>query len=250
MHGGTMVRIGIVQLGITANVEQNLEKMLNFLQAAKRSQIEIVCFPEYSLHADIRHPVDLAPAIRRIQAACRQQAIGCIFGAYAHTGGKFKNSVYLINHAGAIHYRYDKVHLWQAESDVFAAGDTTQVIDIGVCRIGIICCWDMAFPVFVAGLAQQGAEIIFCPSYLCDYTNDQQALRAIPLVRAFENCVYFALCDAFTAVTLSESYICHPVKIQQRIAHQQGLLFCDVDLHELSDLRKYYVSLRKRFGEL
>lgn len=95
-----MVRIGIVQLGITANVEQNLEKMLNFLQAAKQSQIEIVCFPEYSLHADIRHPVDLAPAIRHIQAAYRQQAIGCIFGAYVHTGGKLKNSVYLNQSCG------------------------------------------------------------------------------------------------------------------------------------------------------
>ncbi len=237
-----MVRIGIVQLGITANVEENLEKMLNFLQAAKRSSIHILCFPEYSLHADFRHPVDLAPAIQRIRAACREQAIWCIFGTYVHTGGKLKDSVYLINDAGAIQYRYDKVHLWQAESDVFAAGDTTQVIDIGSCRIGIISCWDMAFPAFVSGLAQQGADIIFCPSYLCDYANDQEALRAIPLVRAFENRVYFALCDAFTAVTLSESYLCHPLNIRERIARQEGLLFCDVDLLELSELRKYYRS--------
>ena len=68
----------------------------------------------------------------------------------------------------------------------------------------------------------------------------QQALRALPLARAFENGVFFALCDAFTPQTLSESYLCHPQGIRQSIMHQEGLIACEVDRAELAALRHYY----------
>ena len=235
-----IVRIGVVPLAVTSIVDQNVAKICAFLQRAQQEGIQILCFPEYCLNPDLARWVDLTPAISQIQAACRQYARWSIFGAEAGEAETRKNSTYLIDPTGAIRYRYDKVHLWQSEKEHFVAGQTTQVIDIGLCRIGIICCWDIAFPAFVAGLARQGAEIIFCPSYLCDYAQDQQALRSLPLVRAFENGVYFALCDAFTPDTLSESYLCHPQAIQQSLVQQEGMIACDVDLAELAALRHYY----------
>lgn len=234
------VRIGVTSFAITAQVEQNLAQILDSIARAKGLGVQIVCFPEYCLNPAIDQWVDLTMAISEIQVACRQHEIWAIFGAESGIEQRRQNSTYLIDPTGAIRYRYDKVHLWQAEKELFHPGTMTQVIDIGLCRLGIICCWDMAFPIFVSGLAQQGAELIVCPSYLCDYEQDQAALRAIPLVRAFENCVYFVLCDAFTDITLSESMICHPLSIRQQIARTEGLLVGDLDLDELAELKKYY----------
>ena len=234
------VRVGVAQLAVTSDVDKNVAKICTFLQRARGQGLQILCFPEYALNPDLDHWVDLAPAIAQIQAACRTHELWCIFGAEAGGPDARQNSTYLIDPTGTIRQRYVKVHLWQNEKAHFVAGQHAQVIDIGICRIGIICCWDIAFPSFVAALAQQGAEIIFCPSYLCDYAQDQQALRALPLARAFENGVFFALCDAFTPQTLSESYLCHPQGIRQSIMHQEGLIACEVDRAELAALRHYY----------
>ena len=235
-----MIRIGIAQIGLTNQIRQNLAKILHFIRQAKSKNIDILCFSEYSLNPDLNYLVDLSHEIQVIQQECKDQAIWCIFGAYSYRKGRLKNTIYLVNDGGEIHYEYDKVHLWQAENEIFIPGDVTRPINIGQCEIGIICCWDMAFPEFVAQLAKEGASVIFCPAYLCDYAQDQSALRAIPLVRAFENCIYFVTCDALTDSTLSESYICHPTKVKAQILHEEGLVFCDIDLENLVMLRKNY----------
>lgn len=244
------VRIGVAQLAVTAELDQNVAKICAFLQRAQQEQVQILCFPEYSLNPVLDRWVDLTPALAQIQQACRTYGRWCIVGAEGGTKAKRTNRSYLISPTGAIHYHYDKVHLWQSEQQYFVAGQAAQVIELDLtgvdgctlhsCKIGIICCWDMAFPSFVANLAQAGADIIFCPSYLCDYLLDQEALRALPLARAFENGVYFALCDAFTPDTLSESVLCHPQRIEQRISQQEGLITSVVDSAALAALRRYY----------
>ncbi|KKM23120.1 hypothetical protein LCGC14_1618460, partial [marine sediment metagenome] len=82
--------------------------------------------------------------------------------------------------------------------------------------------------------------IIFCPSYLVDYEKDEELLRKIPLVRAFENMSYYISCDAYTDETLSESYICHPLRTLKIIKKKEGIMFEDLNLKEIDSLRKYY----------
>ncbi|MGB3916323.1 MAG: hypothetical protein WBL07_02705 [Thiothrix litoralis] len=69
---------------------------------------------------------------------------------------------------------------------------------------------------------------------------DGEPLQALPLARAFENLVYFVLCDAVSDNTLSVSMICHPLGVRQRIAQMEGVLIGDLDLAELPTLRTYY----------
>jgi len=244
------VRIGVAQLAVTTDIAQNVAKICAFLRRAQQEQVQILCFPEYSLNPVLDRWVDLTLPLAQIQHACRTYGRWCIVGAEGGTQAQRTNRSYLIGPTGAIHYHYDKVHLWQSEQEYFVAGLGTQVVTVDLagidgcpvrtCKIGIICCWDIAFPGFVAGLAQAGADIIFCPSYLCDYLPDQDALRALPLARAFENGVYFALCDAFTPETLAESVLCHPQRVEQRIYQQEGLITSVVEPAALAALRNYY----------
>ena len=62
----------------------------------------------------------------------------------------------------------------------------------------------------------------------------------MPLVRAFENCVYFATCDAFSPDTMSESVVCHPLGVRGAVRKQEGMAHCDVNLRELALLKQYY----------
>ena len=92
--------------------------------------------------------------------------------------------------------------------------------------------------VFVVDLP--GAELAVCPSALFDYAVDADALRALPLARAFENLVFFAQCDVVSPDTLSESVICHPQRELARAVRSTELVLADLDLDALGALRAYY----------
>jgi predicted amidohydrolase len=234
------LRIAVSSLRVSDDVELNLHNMLEVIPNATRMGVQIVCFPEYSLNPVIEQWIDLSEPINALQTACRKNRIWAIFGADSGNADNRKNSIYLVDHEGSIQYRYDKVHLWRSEKRVYQSGEASRVIDTGLGRIAIISCWDMAYPKYVADLAEQGAEVIFCPSYLVDYEVDGEPLQALPLARAFENLVYFVLCDAVSDNTLSISMICHPLGVRQQISQTEGILIGDLNLAELSTLRTYY----------
>ena len=119
------------------------------------------------------------------------------------------------------------------------------VIETDFGKIGIIICWDFAFPEYIKNLSSEGAQIIFCPSYLLDDAKiSKEVFRSYPLTRAFENLAYFVSCDAFTDEVLSESYICGPLKILNKIKKREGIIFTDLDLRKIAQLRKRYNCLK------
>jgi len=125
-------------------------------------------------------------------------------------------------------------------------GKENKVIETDFGKIGIIICWDFAFPNHIKKLAQDGAEIIFNPSYLLDDAKiTKEVFRSYPLTRAFENLAYFVTCDAFTDEVLCESYICSPVKILNKIKKREGIMFADLDLKKIKRLRKNYNCLQE-----
>ncbi|MCV3735182.1 hydratase (plasmid) [Rhizobium sp. TRM96647] len=74
------------------------------------------------------------------------------------------NSAMLVGPEGlAGHYR--KLHLFDAEKDVFTPGDKgLSVVDTDVGRIGMCVCYDLRFVEVVRALALQGADIVAVPT--------------------------------------------------------------------------------------
>lgn len=238
-----MIKVAAAQIKVVEDIETNLQKILAFIEQAKTNNADIVCFPEICLNSIEGNSTDVSEQIKKIQEKCKEKSIWCIFGSYIPVNNKVRNSVFLVDRSGKIQYRYDKVHLWLSEKSNTTAGKTNRVIDTEFGKIGIIDCWDFAFPSFIQKLSHSGARIIFCPTYIVDSDEDAEAMRAIPLVRAFENICYYISCDAFTDETLSESFICHPLKILQKIERKEGIIFADLNLDEIDSLRKYYDHL-------
>lgn len=59
---------------------------------------------------------------------------------------------------------YRKMHLFDNEKRWFTPGDSLPVFDIGICRIGIMICYDAGFPEVARILATKQADILFMPS--------------------------------------------------------------------------------------
>ena len=240
MQAESALRIAVAALRVERDPARNLARILGVLPRAAAAGAQLVCFPEYSLRPMARDWVDPAKAIEAIRAQCEACGVWAVFGADAGGPEHRLNSLYVIDPKGAIHYRYDKVHLWGREAEIYRPGAPSRVIDIGPARLAVISCWDLAFPRYAADLAEQGADVILCCSYLVDSDVDAEPLQALPLARAFENRVYCVLCEAVTDETLSISMVCHPLGVRQRIAHEEGLLIADLDLADLARLRVYY----------
>lgn len=63
--------------------------------------------------------------------------------------------------------KYRKIHLFMNEFDIFEKGDLgLPVFDIGICKIGMLICFDWTFPEVWRILALKGAELICHPSNL------------------------------------------------------------------------------------
>jgi len=112
--------------------------------------------------------------------------------------------------------------------------------------IGIIICFDFAFPEFIKKLSLQGAEIFFCPSFMVDYRGWEDMLRVMPLMRAFENTCYFVHCDAVTSDkrTAAMSYVAEPRGIIASREKREGMIISTLDLAAIRKLRKEFKILR------
>lgn len=235
-----MPKIAVAQIEVFDELDKNIKKVLEFIGYASFKNADIVCFPESCL-GDSRLEIN-SKQIKKIQEKCKEKAIYCIFGAHIKEKGKTFNSAVLIDRAGKIQYVYKKQHPFPGlDLENVYAGKENKVIETDFAKIGIIICWDFAFQEDIKKLSENGAQIIFCPVYLLNSAKiSKEVFRSYPLTRAFENLSYFITCDAFTDEVLGESYICSPMRVLNKIKGREGIIFADLNLKELSRLRRFY----------
>ena len=238
-----MPKVAIAQIEIDDDIENNVARILRFIDRAHQQDADIVCFPESSLGEDF---IDIgSKSIGIIRSRCAEKSIYCIFGCHLHHKGKTFNSAILVNRKGGIQYVYNKRHLFPGlDFCETSAGCGNRVINTDFGKIAIIICWDFAFPEHIRLLSKKGATMIFCPSYLLNEAKiTAEVLRSYPLVRAFENLCYFMSCDSFSKEVLSESYICSPLEVQSSIKKREGIIVADIDLDLVDKLRHTYNCL-------
>jgi deaminated glutathione amidase len=232
-------KIAVAQIKVFEETTKNVAKILKYINKADSKKADIVCFPESSL-GDATLNIN-SEEIKIIQEKCKDKSIYCIIGAHIREGNKIFNSAILINRLGKIEYIYKKIHLFPGlDLKTTSPGKKNKVIKTDFGKIAIIICWDFAFQEDIKKLSKNGAEIIFCPSYFLNESEiTKEVFRSYPLVRAFENAVYFATCDAFTSEVLGESYICSPLKILNKIKNREGIIFSELNLNELKRLKEF-----------
>ncbi len=124
--------------------------------------------------------------LRYLETLCRQHDFHVVSGFSERDGDHQYNSAVLVGPRGYVG-RYRKLHLFMNEKDYFQPGDAgLPVFDIGLCRVGMLVCFDWIFPEAWRVLALQGADVICHPSNL---VLPGLAQRAVP-IHALTNRVY------------------------------------------------------------
>lgn len=187
------MRIGYYQFRPRfGRVSQNL---LTVTTALRDAEADLVVLPELAFTGyyfrdraealRLAEDPDDSPVFEALKALCRERRLHIVTGFAERRGERCYNSAALMGPEGLIHV-YRKLHLFHEERNWFDPGDVPlRVFTINGARIGIMVCYDWAFPEVARALALQGADILCHPSNLvlgfC-----QQAM----LTRCLENHVF------------------------------------------------------------
>lgn len=166
--------------------------LLTVTTALRDAHAELIVLPELAFSGyyfrDREEAMSLAddpadsPVISALSALCREKRFYIVTGFAERNPGKDKcyNSAALIGPEGVIHV-YRKLHLFHEEKNWFDAGDIPlKVLNVKGVRVGIMVCYDWAFPEAARALALQGAEVICHPSNLVlPFCQDAMVTRCV-----------------------------------------------------------------------
>lgn len=187
------LRVGYFQFAPRfGEVENNLARVLSGLRQA---EADIMVLPELPFTgyyfedrdelASLAEETSTSKIVSALTGLCREKDFHIVTGFTEKAGDKLYNSALLISPEGLIH-TYRKLHLFNTETEYFNPGDTPLVThEISGARIGILVCYDWAFPETARSLALQGTDLICHPSNLV-LPWGQQAMQ----VRCLENGIY------------------------------------------------------------
>lgn len=175
--------------------------------------------------------------------------------------GRFANRSFLIDPAGQIVARYDKIHMFDVtvsdtetyrESAGYRPGDRAVVADTPFAKIGLSICYDIRFGYLYRALAQAGAQVLLIPSAFSPVTG---AAHWEPLLRAraIETGSY-VLAAAQTGThsasagkprqTYGHSMAISPWgEVLADLGTDCGIALVDLDLGEVSQSRKRIAAL-------
>jgi len=214
-------------------VEKNISMMSEMLDNAGKSGCDIVCLPEGWPTCDTglgmsRVEANTLNGSASVMLAKKAKEYGMyiVSGLYSWTGDTLKNIAVLYDRQGRISGVYEKVQLPDAETEQGAVpGNSLPVFTTDFGKIGILICWDSAFPEVSRILTLNGAEILFCPIW--GDVRGSESWKITARSRAIDNGVYFV-----TSIFDGHSVIVSPAgDILQESGTQGTLLTATVDLN-------------------
>lgn len=214
-------------------VEKNISMMSDMLDQAGKSGCDIICLPEGWPTCDTglgmtRVEANTLNGSASVMLAkkAKQYGMYIVSGLYSWTGDTLKNIAVLYDRQGKISGVYEKVQLPDAETEQGAVpGNSLPVFTTDFGKIGILICWDSAFPEVSRILALNGAEILFCPIW--GDVRGSESWKITARSRAIDNGVYFV-----TSIFDGHSVIVNPAgDILQESGTQGTLLTATVDLN-------------------
>lgn len=207
-----LLRVAAVQFTSTADVADNLARVLRFIGEASARHNRVVAFPENTLFLgaangrELAIPVALhaaaqpAPALEAVCAAAKSGDIAVLLPVLEREEDAVYNTAVWISRAGIVEQRYRKIHLFDygalQESRTIRAGTTLSVFDAEGARMGLSICFDVRFPLLYQELMQRGANVVFVPSAFTPTTGAAHWVallraRAIEVTAGWRACSFF-----------------------------------------------------------
>jgi predicted amidohydrolase len=264
----TTFTVGLVQMRSGLAPAANLEAAVRLIGEAKAAGADYVQTPEMTNIMDIRRErlfAALAPEENDISLASLRD-VARKLGIWLHIGSlaikvspdRAANRSFLINPAGEIISRYDKIHMFDVdlpggesyrESSNFRAGESAVAPDLPWGRLGLTICYDLRFPALYRALAEAGASFIAIPAAFTQQTGEAH-WHVLIRARAIENgCFVFAAAQGGLhengRATFGHSLIVDPWgRILAEGGTEPGIVIAKVDPAEVAAARARIPSLQ------
>lgn len=259
-----MNRVAVVQMVSSAKVADNLQLAEQYLIQAKEQGAELVVLPENFAFMGMNEVDKLliaenygqGPIQQKMSELAKDLGVWLIAGTIPlkGKGSKVRASCIVYDDKGLTVARYDKIHLFDVrvseqekhqESLTIEAGTDIALVDTPVGKVGLTVCYDLRFPELYQHLVQRGAQLFSVPSAFTAVTGAAHwdvLIRA----RAIENLCYVLAPNQGGfhengRHTYGHSMVVEPWgKVLAQKEEGQGLIFADIDLQRLLQLRRQF----------
>jgi predicted amidohydrolase len=197
-----------IQNCATPDLVRDIDVLTALVDRAGSSGASLIALPEYCAGLDTRNgnlfPVAFAeqdhPIIPAMAAAARRHSAWILIGSVGiqASDGRIFNRSLMIDPAGAIAARYDKIHMFDVdlgdgqvyrESATIAPGSEAVLSDGPGGPIGLSICYDLRFAGLYRALAKAGARILAVPAAFTRVTG-RAHWHVLNRARAIENGAY------------------------------------------------------------
>ncbi|WP_296765993.1 carbon-nitrogen hydrolase family protein [Sediminimonas sp.] len=179
------MRAALLQLNSGDDPAENLTATQARVRQAAAGGADLVLTPEVTncvstsrtRQHEVLSPEDDDPTLAALRDQACELGLWLLIGSLAlKTGdddGRFANRSFLIGPDGAVHARYDKIHMFDVqvsetetfrESAAFRPGNRAVCADTPFARLGLSICYDVRFAYLYRRLAHTGAQVLTVPA--------------------------------------------------------------------------------------
>ena len=273
------VTLGLVQMRMTADPEENLRRAIDRVREAAKQGAQVICLPElfqspYFCQTEDHAQFKLAepipgPGTERLGRLAGELGVVLIASLFEKRAeGLYHNTTAVLDADGSYLGKYRKMHIPDDpnyyEKFYFTPGDLGyQSWTTAYARAGVLICWDQWYPEAARLTAISGAQILFYPTAIgwlvpekAEYGAAQQASwETIQRSHAIANGVFVA---AVNRVGLEPgpnqgiefwggSFVAGPNgQILAKAGTAEEILVVPVDLRQVDFARTHWPFLRDR----
>ncbi|KAJ5104371.1 hydrolase carbon-nitrogen family [Penicillium alfredii] len=270
-------RVALIQWRIQElAIKKNHATACTYIREAAAQGAELAVLPEYHLSAWVPNDplwaiqaADSAHYLANYQALAKELGICLVPGTIIekHQGPKnsisFYNTAYFISKDGSVLGSYRKKNIWHPERPHLTSSGLERhtAIDTPIGRVGLLICWDLAFPEAFRELIADGAEIVIMPTFWTPHDASPDArthnpdsealfLQSTLTARSFENTCGIIFVNAagpaedFLGMSQVTLPIVGPVA---KMGVEEGVRVAEMDLGLLGIAEKNY-KVREDIG--
>lgn len=255
-----MAVLASVAMGTSHDKEANKAKMKGYIEQAAAQNGDFIVFPEYVLAGLPENPmfvfnpddaryqhenaelVPEGPSTQYFIDLAKQNDIYIAWGMVEQDPDDWDilyNVVVMVGPDGYVG-KYRKVHLPLTERIMIYPGEGDYpVYDTRFGRVGLMVCFDKAYPEVARSLALKGADILVCPTAWpalepSEDDNDYKAGNVFSFARALENMCFFIDSCLAGQYEMGHSRIIgpNPMQVCATTGFEEGMAICDVDIQE------------------
>ncbi len=266
------MKIALLQMTSGLDPQANADAIVAAVADAASQGAAMLFTPEMSglVDGDRKRAVALIRSeaedvvLAAVREAARAHGIWVAIGSLALTeprgDGRSANRAFVIDDAGDIVARYDKIHLFDVdlptgeswrESSAYVPGNQAVVVETPVGPLGLSICYDIRFPALYAALTEHGARILAIPAAFTVPTGAAH-WHVMQRARAIEGAC-FVVSAAQTGShedgrkTFGHSLVVDPWgQVLLDMGTEPGLGYCEIDPEQVTAVRGRVPALAHR----